>query len=240
MIDIILNMTRSGNSWERMGQYYKINADTIRKRFYKWVDLDVFKLAKRAILKIYKKKKIKKQKKNKQSIEKNYYIDSTIIANHTGSLDFGYSYKIKNKKSIKITVTVDENKVPFVFMITRGNPNDAASLEQFIKKKNISHNKPCNLIGDKGYIKKQEYIEFIKNKYNINLITPDKKNAVNKKELKENEKLLRKRYVVEHFFSFLKRGFNRINSINDKKIILYENFMYIACGLITANQMKYI
>ena len=54
MIDIILNMTRSGNSWERMGLYYKINADTIRKRFYKWVDLDVFKLAKRAILKIYK------------------------------------------------------------------------------------------------------------------------------------------------------------------------------------------
>ncbi len=76
---------------------------------------------------------------------KNFYIDSTIIANHTGSLDFGYSYKI--------TVTVDENKVPFVFMITRGNSNDAASLEQFIKKKNISHNKPCNLSGDKGYIK---------------------------------------------------------------------------------------
>ena len=87
MIDIILNMTRSGNSWERMGQYYKINADTIRKRFYKWVDLDVFKQAKRTILKIYK--------KNKQSIENNFYIDSTIITNHTGSLDFGYSYKIK-------------------------------------------------------------------------------------------------------------------------------------------------
>ena len=69
---------------------------------------------------------------------------------------FGYNYKIKNKKSIKITVTVDENKVPFRFMITRGNPNDAAVTETFIQRKNISPNRLCNLIGDKGYIKSKD------------------------------------------------------------------------------------
>ena len=79
-----------------------------------------------------------------------------------------------------------------------------------------------------------------KNRYNINLITPDRKNAVNGRVLEEYNELLKQRHVVEHFFSFLKRGFNRINTINDKKILFYESFMYIACGLITANQMKYI
>jgi hypothetical protein len=36
---------------------------------------------------------------------------------------------IKNFENFKITVTVNENKVPYVFRISRGNPNDAAILE---------------------------------------------------------------------------------------------------------------
>jgi hypothetical protein len=118
--------------------------------------------------------------KHKYNI-KNLYIDSTVIGNSSGSLKFGYNIKIKNKKSIKITAIVDDNKVPHLLKVTPSNPHDSKIMEDIINDNNINNGKTINLIGDKGYIKSTEYINNINKKYNINLITPDRKNTINKK-----------------------------------------------------------
>ena len=53
----------------------------------------------------------------------------------------------------------------------------------------------------------------------------------------ENKKLLDKRFVVENFFSLLKRCYLRINIINDKKINTYNNYLAIVAGLLITQAM---
>ena len=49
--------------------------------------------------------------------------------------------------------------------------------------------------------------------------------------------LLKKRHIVENFFSLLKRSFLRINFINDKTFINYNNFLSIAASFIILNKI---
>ena len=69
--------------------------------------------------------------KNKYDIS-NLFIDSTVINNIGGRLNYGYNIKIKNKKSIKISVIVDNNKIPHMFKVTPSNPHDAKIMEEII------------------------------------------------------------------------------------------------------------
>ena len=220
-----------------MEKLLKIRIDAVRKRFNKWISLEVFNKAYNSLFKLYK---------HKYNI-KNLYIDSTVIGNSSGSLKFGYNIKIKNKKSIKITAIVDDNKVPHLLKVTPSNPHDSKIMEDIINDNNINNGKttgstnpagciaPVNLIGYwkyKGYIKSTEYINNINKKYNINLITPDRKNTINKKLLTDNHIHLKKRYIVENFFCLLKKTYKRINIINDKLIDNYNNYLYLIQGLI--------
>jgi len=161
----------------------------------------------------------------------NLYIDSTVIGNLTGSLPFGYNIKIKNKKSIKISAIVDNNKVPHMLHVTPSNPHDVKIMEDLIITNNFD-NKSINLIGDKGYIKSPEYIKNIKNQYNINLVTPLRNNSKNNIISDINKKLLSKRVIVENFFCLLKKSYLRINFINDKKLNTYNNYLSIVAGLL--------
>jgi len=221
-LKIIFDMLYTGISWRLMEKLLKIRIDAVRKRFNKWISLEVFNKAYNSLFKLYK---------HKYNI-KNLYIDSTVIGNSSGSLKFGYNIKIKNKKSIKITAIVDDNKVPHLLKVTPSNPHDSKIMEDIINDNNINNGKTINLIGDKGYIKSTEYINNINKKYNINLITPDRKNTINKKLLTDNHIHLKKRYIVENFFCLLKKTYKRINIINDKLIDNYYNYLYLIQGLI--------
>ena len=67
-------------------------------------------------------------------------------------------------------------------------------MEELIINNNFSNNS-INLVGDK------EYINMIKNNYNIELITHGRNNAVNPNILSENDKkLLNERHIIENFF----------------------------------------
>ena len=90
----ILNILTSGLSWNKLSSIISINTDLIRKKYIKWCKLGLFTKANKIILSQYKKKY------NHNCL----YIDSTNIANFTGKLDFGYNIKIKNKRSIKISI----------------------------------------------------------------------------------------------------------------------------------------
>ena len=227
----ILQVLIDGISWTHLTTIHNINTDVFRKKYNKWVNLNVFTNAYNIILKQYKNKQIKKKR-----LSNNLFIDSTNIANFSGKLDFGYNIKIKNKKSIKITVLVDENKIPYYLDVSKGSIHDAKITEKIVDTYFKNNKKQVNIIGDKGYIKNQSYCEFINKNYNINLITPQRKNTTNNKIDSNNSKLLKIRYVVEHFFSLLKRGYKRISIINDKTLNSYLNFLKIASSLIILNQ----
>ena len=122
-----------------------------------------------------------------------------------------------------------------MFSVTPSTPHDSKIMEDLIINNNFS-NKFINLIGDLGYIKSKEYIDLVKKNYNINIITGNRKNAINPLLLDNNTKaLLNKRYIVENFFALLKRCYLRINIINDKKVNIYSSYIYMAASLIIYN-----
>jgi hypothetical protein len=218
----IINITINGLSWNKLGLLLSINTDFIRKKYIKWVKLGIFTTANNIILKQY-------NKKHKYS---SLFIDSTNIVNFSGCLNFGYNIKNKNKKSIKVSVLVDNNRVPHIIDISKGSIHDAKIMENIINSKLKDNKTPFNLVADKGYIKNDNYINNIKNDNYITLITPLRVNS--KKEINNNNNiLLKERSKVEHFFSLLKRGYKRISIINDKTLINYNNFLNIAISLIS-------
>jgi len=220
-LEYIFKILKTGLSWSNLNNIIDNKSDAIRKRFNKWCKLGIFINAHNILLKIYK---------NKYDIT-NMYIDSTVIKNLNGSLHSGYNIKIKNKKSIKISAIVDNYKIPHVLMVTSSNPHDAKIMENIILE-NYFNYKNINLVGDKGYIKSNNYKNTIKEKYNINLITPNRINSKNTLVSDLEKSLLNKRHVVENFFSLLKRSFLRINFINDKTLINYNNFLSMAASFI--------
>ena len=146
----IYNITLTGLSWTGLSKLVNINLDLVRKKYNKWILLGVFEKAYNIILKQYK----RKYKSN------NFFIDSTNIHNFSGKLDFGYpkiNNKIKNKKSIKISVIIDQNGAPHYINIYKGSIHDAKIMETQINDNLKNNKKPINLIGDKGYIKGDDY-----------------------------------------------------------------------------------
>ena len=128
---------------------------------------------------------------------------------------------------------VDKNKVPHILNISKGSIYDAKILETIINNKLYNNYNFLNIINEEGYIKNTEYMNYIQSK-NITLITPIKINAIHNNKLStDKNQLLKSRYKVEDFFSYLKRGFKRISCINDKLLSTYNNFLYIAASLLS-------
>jgi hypothetical protein len=80
-------------------------------------------------------------------------------------------------------------------------------------------------------------IDYIKNIYDINLITPLRENNKSNTLTDYSKNKLKDRYTVENFFSILKRSYSRINIINDKKINTYNNYLNIATSLMIVNKL---
>ena len=128
----IMTVLITGISWNQLSNIINISTDIFKKKYIKWSKLRVFEYANNIILKQYK------RKNNINAL----FIDSTNIVNFNGQLDFGYNIKNKNKKSIKITVLVDNNKVPFITEISNGSIHDAKITENIINT-HFSKNKNC-------------------------------------------------------------------------------------------------
>jgi hypothetical protein len=182
----ILIILINGLSWFNLGLIISLNVDFIRKKYNKWCKLGIFTKANNIILNQY----------NKIHNNKELFIDSTNIANSSGTLEFGYNIKIKNKKTIKISAIIDKNKVPHFIELSKGSIHDAKIMETMIDTKITKFNKTIKLIGDKGYIKDKDYIEKIKNDKNMILITPNRINSKIKTDIKYKEEL-KTRYKVE-------------------------------------------
>ena len=214
-LEHIINVTINGLSWSKLGDILETNTDLIRKKYNKWKTLGIFTQAHTIILKQYK-------HKYRRHKHESLFIDSTNIANFSGSLEFGYSpsgvygpngtynIKCKNKKSLKITALVDNNKIPHLIDVSKGSIHDTKIMETIINSKLNDNITPLNIVGDKGYIKNYspsgvyvpvgnyKYVDKIKDENNITLITYFRKNSKKENINTEAEKyLLKERIKVE-------------------------------------------
>ena len=231
-LEVIIKILQNGIPWTSLNE--QGNESTYRKFYYTLVKEKIFQNAYANLVNCIFKKTIKKDIS---------FIDSTTILNKLGSKDFiNYCSKDRKHKGVKITTIVNENQVPLGISFEKGSAHDVnlveSTLENIIEKPNF-------IIGDKGYISKK-----LKNKLaskNISLIYPfrnynksktlskDGNKKHKKKEYPQNtdeeKKLLKKRYLIEHFFSYLKK-FRRVSFIYDRKKEYFEGFCYIAFSLI--------
>jgi hypothetical protein len=96
----------------------------------------------------------------------------------------------------------------------------------------INKCKKVKLIGDKGYIRSKKDKNEIFNKYNTEVIHPNRKNQ--KENTSNNhKKLLKERYVIENVFAKLKR-FGRICMRREKLTVTFKGFLFLAT-LITSH-----
>lgn len=101
---------------------------------------------------------------------------------------------------VKLSLLVNQNGVPCLHSLTAANRHDLIGARQIIKERDL---KGLTLIGDKGYLMKQEERNEIKRKRLIQLITPYRRNQ-KKKNNKREKNLLRKRKIIETVNSQLK------------------------------------
>jgi hypothetical protein len=217
-VDKIMYVLINGIAWNKLDlTNYNITADAIYKKFKKWSMNNVF-------LNTYNKLFFKYKRYLKDDFLNTLFIDSTVIPN-LNCVKTGYNYKIKNKKSIKLSIIVDENKIPLSEYISTSNPTDAKLIIGPVDRLN-DHTNKIKLVGDCGYLAKKHTKNRLK-KRNVIMVTPFRKNMKNVVNSKINKKLLSKRYVVEHAFSTIKRRFKRFSIAIDRDYETYYHWFSI-------------
>ena len=108
-------------------------------------------------------------------------------------------------------------------MLSPANIHDAKLTETVINNSVIKMPK-TKIVSDKGYIN-QKVKNKLKKTIKIKLIYPYRKNQEIKNTTFEKN-LLRKRHIVENFFSWMKK-YRQIQQRYDSKSVNYLNFVYL-------------
>ena len=226
-----------GYSWEGASVGLGCDESTIRKYFNTLVEKGVIGSVYDVIKKQY----------GKGKRFSTLYVDSTSLMNKNESVLAEYFYKLKSKKSIKISALVDDNKIPQSFVITRGAESDVKAIPDLIDglcpdllRKNVT------VCGDKGYITQDsQYIYNNNNKKWRKVKNPNSRKFVNRsgvkltviadkkrnqkgKNTKFEKRKLKKRYKVENCFARNKGSFKRIEPVYDRKTANTEAFYQLA------------
>ena len=171
------------------------------------------------------------------NIIKNAYIDASHIKNVGGNDCIGKNHYDRFRNSTKLHLLIDQNRIPLIFELTKGNVNDNKLTEKLSSKLiNINRDKrrSINLVGDKGYTN-YKLAEKLKQD-NIYLYTPLKKNN---KKIINKKKYTRKynsfnRISIENVFCRLDK-FKRIYCRYDKLVSNFKAFHSIAFSFIIYN-----
>ena len=215
-IDNIFRILFYGECWNTF-KCNKCDRSTIRKKFYKWKNLDIFTIAYNLLFNKYAKHRTFRE----------LFIDSTIIENLNCSEMIGRYYKIKTKNQFKISVICDNNRVPLVYKISNPAHHDNTFIKPLICDLKCNLHDMSKLMGDKGYITKHKNIQH-KNK-KVTIVYPYRVNQ-KKHNNQQNKKLLKKRYIVEQLFSHLKRTYRRLKYGFDRYMVNYNTFFIMACA----------
>lgn len=218
ILNIILDKFITGVSWRDI-KYFKSNFLNINHNvvYYMYQKLVNNNLIKNAYDKLLKKYAIK--------IDNTCaYIDTTYIVNKYGYNTFikYNNYVMSKHKTCKLSIISSKNGIPLNVVINNSLEHDIKMIMDTIPK-NPLFNK---LYGDKGYISKNINIE-LKNKHNIEIITPPKKNQKNILLTEYDKKALKNRYVIEHINNFIKQN-KQIQTRYIKKNNMFLGYIYLA------------
>jgi hypothetical protein len=145
-LNYILRVLFYGEFWNTIN-YTLCDRSTIRKKFYKWDNMGLFKMAYDILFEKY----------SKNRTFKNLFIDSTIVQNMNCSNNelVKHYFKIVSKKQIKISVICDSNRIPILHKITSPHNHDIKICKNMIKDitdtfgcRTVNIKKKSVLIGD--------------------------------------------------------------------------------------------
>ena len=221
----VKNITRIKKIRNKRKKIKQLSSDAYRKKFNMWSNDGVFKLAYELFLKDI-------CRNNNVNIT-NFLIDSKNIQNMNGTCkEAEYAHKIKSKRSIKLTAIVNENKIPFAFVISKGNKHDSKitieAINSFIIPVGFCKYNEINLVGDSAYQNKK-HIKECKDKFGINLLVKPRKNAKEKPVFTEKQEIvIEKRAYIEHFFSDISRNYAQVCMKYASTISRYLSFVFMA------------
>jgi putative transposase len=225
----IFYVLKEGIGWEYI-KGIDISGDNLRKIFKKWTDSNIFRISYNVLLDIYKEYKI---------YFNDLFIDGSNMKNYMGSELTGENYYDKFKLATKLSIITDDIGVPVSIHLQKCNVHDVKLVISNIKKLNIDTETTKYLIADKGYVS-SELEKKLANSYKLTLITPKKKNNKGEKTSEFNKSKLKKRFIVEHTFSWMKH-YTRLFRRKDKKISIYKSFVFMgACNIIAKKISEYI
>ena len=212
-VENILKLLKTGQQWNTLGKSYS----TYHKRFCEWSNKGIFSDA------FYF---LQKLSKFSNSMKTAFYIDSCVIRNKCGYDEISHYYKIKCKRSVKITIIVGSNGLPVSLCVSKSSVHDVKFVMPAVSKIKLRTRKIKTLIGDCGYQQSQYREEF--NKRGINYLYNQKKNLKNPFIMNPKEKqLLDNRFVVEKAFSNILSN-RRLNVRYEQQVKHFESFVYLA------------
>lgn len=238
-VSSILFVITQGVSWRALDELPikgPVKSSAIRKMFNKWAKKKIFSKAYCEFLSKY----IDEYGETLKEL----FIDSTIIPNFCGTKDMtNYCKKIPNKRSTKMTIICNEEKIPLCNVVGKSNTHDVKYMEPAINnlpieiKNKGNYNKPIVISADKGYVtSKKNNLKFRKKGITINFCKRD--NMKHKKYTKKNKELLKKRIKIENTFARLKKTFKRISEIKDKSIEVFNTWVMIASTMLIYEQLN--
>lgn len=233
-LEKIIFILRSGCSFRDSNfTSIKNHYSSIHKKFLLWSKKGLFIDLFNEVVKEFHNKFLRKAHK---STILNLFIDATNIRNKNGRETLGRNIKDKSKKGNKISTICTENKFTLGISIDEANRHDSKWIEKTlnniplinpkseIKEKILELNK-VNLIGDKGYIIKENRKKVLL-KRGINMVHPYRKNQ-KKENTKEELKLLNKRHVIENTYASLKQN-KYVQLRYSHTLLSYKSFVYLA------------
>ena len=244
-ITAIMFMNQTGLSYRQMNNctfLKNVGPDTLRKRFKVWVKLDIPRKVWHDITTFYMSEKLKID----ETAFKNLFIDSTMIKNDCGEDCVGRNPTDRGRKGSKISLCCSSDMVALGFSFTGANRHDITEVENVMNcipapLKNVNR-RSNNLIADKAYasetVKKNLW-----NNMKLRLVRENKKTKKNTNPeplSRQDQALIRKRFIIENFFGALKKSYNRFRLRKERHLRNFKGMFYFAISMMSLSQMRLI
>lgn len=209
ILEAVLYVLHTGCQWRKLPKEYP-PYQTVYRHFRQWQETETFSLIRDTILQILK------ESGKKFDVG---FVDATFVRAVCGGNQIGNT---KIGKGSKIMAIVDEESRPLAAFATSANPHEITLLADVIDDLPDGI-KPSILVGDKAY-DSDDHDESLR-KQHIELIAAHKQNR-RKPNTQDGRKLkrLRKRWVVERFFAWMKPA-RRLLVRFDKNIAVFQAFL---------------
>lgn len=226
IIEGILFMCKTGTQIAFVN-YKCIPGSALMYHFYKWTADNIFY---NCWTKVYK----KYQASCKYNTNLNNLVtDCSLIKSMNGNDCIGRNPTDRGRNGTKLSIITDLIGVPVGYYLSGANKKDHKLLEKTFRNKIYTRKCKSNMYSDKGYSNSQS-IQVAK-KNNCKLFAPNKENFV-KKMFIDTIKLVKTRYIVESFFSWLK-SYRRIILRYDRLVKNYSSHLFIAFSIITCKKI---